>query len=498
MASKIESAEYTELNRVIGWFIVLRWVAFAGVAVSLAAVRLTRLYDLPFALLFAVTGLLGLLNLSFTAWFRLWKRGNLSRRETAGFFHAQVVCDYTLLFFLVYFTGFLENPFCYFFVFHILLTALIFNSRVVYAYVGALVALVAGAFLAEYLTIVPHYGLLAPSADPYLRQNLPRAVGLVSILLISAYLVTSIKRRLEEQGQRCEVELDRYRNLDKIKSNFILQVTHELRGPIAAVSGYHEMMLRGIGGQCPPKALDIVRKADHRTDNLLTIIDEMIDYAYMKSQGEVRPARSRLALRGVIEENLELLETQAAGQTDHPGRQLPEGPGRAGHPRPAEDHPGQPGAQRHQVLPAPHHGQRDRAGRRAGGAPPGPGRGLRHRGGGAGEDLRGVLPHPGGARAGARRHRPGTVDRQAGGGVTGRPDHRVFGSWARGPPSIFSYLCRRPRMSKILIIDDDLDIQETMGALLEAEGFQIRSAETVEKGLEMIGSARRRTWSCWT
>jgi signal transduction histidine kinase len=314
LASKIESAEYTELNRVIGWFIVLRWIAFLGVAATLVAVRLLRLYDLPFALLFAVTGLLGLLNLSFAAWFRLLKRGNLSRRETAGFLHAQVVCDYTLLFFLVYFTGFLENPFCYFFVFHILLTAFIFSSKVVYAYVGALVALVAGAFLAEYLKLAPHYGLLAPSAEPYLRQNLPRAVGLVSILLISAYLVTSIKRRLEEQGQRCEVELDRYKNLDKIKSNFILQVTHELRGPIAAVSGFHEMLVRGIGGQCPPKALDIVRKANHRTDNLLTIIDEMIDYAYMKSQGEVRPVRSRLALRGVIEENLELLETQAAAK----------------------------------------------------------------------------------------------------------------------------------------------------------------------------------------
>jgi DNA-binding NtrC family response regulator len=43
-------------------------------------------------------------------------------------------------------------------------------------------------------------------------------------------------------------------------------------------------------------------------------------------------------------------------------------------------------------------------------------------------------------------------------------------------------------MSKILIIDDDLDILETMGALLESEGFQICSAETVEKGLAMIGS----------
>ncbi len=314
MASKIESSEYAELNQVIGWFIVLRWIAFAGVAATLAAVRLLGLYELPFALLFAITGLLGLLNLSFTAWLRRGKRGVLSRRETAWIFHAQVVCDFVLLFFLVYFTGFLENPFCYFFVFHILLTAFIFSSRTVYAYVGALVVLIAGTFLAEYLRLVPHYQLWSAVAGSYLSQNLPRAAGLVSLLLISAYLITSIKRRLEEQGQRCEVELDRYKNLDKIKSNFILQVTHELRGPIGAVSGYHEMLMRGIGGQCTTKALDLVRKADHRTDNLLTIIDEMIDYAYMKSQEEVRPARSRQALRGVIEENLELLETQAAAK----------------------------------------------------------------------------------------------------------------------------------------------------------------------------------------
>jgi two-component system, OmpR family, response regulator VicR len=39
---------------------------------------------------------------------------------------------------------------------------------------------------------------------------------------------------------------------------------------------------------------------------------------------------------------------------------------------------------------------------------------------------------------------------------------------------------------KILIIDDDLDIIETTGALLEYEGFEIHSAESVESGIEMI------------
>ena len=40
--------------------------------------------------------------------------------------------------------------------------------------------------------------------------------------------------------------------------------------------------------------------------------------------------------------------------------------------------------------------------------------------------------------------------------------------------------------NKILIIDDDLDILETMGSLLEYEGFEIHSADTVEGGIEMI------------
>ncbi|MBN1411591.1 MAG: response regulator [Spirochaetales bacterium] len=39
---------------------------------------------------------------------------------------------------------------------------------------------------------------------------------------------------------------------------------------------------------------------------------------------------------------------------------------------------------------------------------------------------------------------------------------------------------------KILIIDDDEDILETVGALLSHEGYEIHSADTVEKGKAMI------------
>jgi len=39
---------------------------------------------------------------------------------------------------------------------------------------------------------------------------------------------------------------------------------------------------------------------------------------------------------------------------------------------------------------------------------------------------------------------------------------------------------------KILIIDDDLDILETMGSLLKHDGYEIFCADTVDKGIKSI------------
>lgn len=309
--SKIDSSEYTDLNRVVSWFILLRWIAAVGVLLALFLVRLRLGYPLPYTLLYLLTGVLCLINLLFTLYYAVIKKRNLSRRELAVFLHVQIICDYVLLFFLIYFTGFLENPFAYFFIFHIMLTSFLFSSDVVFVYVGALIALFIGASFAEYFRVIPHY-LLSDTIDSgYFRLYLPRAIGLCSTLAISAYLITSIKRRIAEEGRRVEVELNHYKELDRIKSNFILQVTHEIRGPIAAMNGYHEMLMRGIGGKLAPRANELVHKANRRTENLLQIIDEMIDYAYMKSEEEVKYNKTTIRLREIIDYQMDIHSSQA-------------------------------------------------------------------------------------------------------------------------------------------------------------------------------------------
>jgi len=312
-SSKIDSSEYTDLNRVIRWFIGLRWAAAVGVLAALVFGHVSIRYSFNFTVLYVLTGILVLMNSGFALYYGRIKRGNLSRKEMGIFFHVQICSDYVLLFLLIYFSGFLNNPFIFYFVFHIMLTAFIFPSRVVFYYVLALV-LVFSLFMGiEYGT---DFGLffrglagLRPVEIP--GQSVLFGLSLLTTLILTAYLVTRIKIRIVERGKKIEFELNRYKSLDKAKSNFILQVTHELRGPLAAVKGYHEMILKGITGNIAEKTGDTLKKATRRTKNLLTIIDEMIDYAYMKSEDEVHFTKIEIDMHDSIQNNIEYFENLA-------------------------------------------------------------------------------------------------------------------------------------------------------------------------------------------
>ena len=310
---KIESTEFSDLNEVASWYILLRWIACTGVCVTLVLAHVFLLPQRSFSLLYVLNAILGLANLGYLLYFTTVKDRNLSRKELRTFLHVQVCGDYVLLLLFIYLTGFLENPFAYFFVFHIMLTSFLFPDRKVYAYSGTLVAVFCVIAAAQVWRLLPYYPLgLLENTQAYYDTIAIRLAGLSSTLVIVAYLITSIKNRIEERGRGVEIELNRYKDLDKVKSNFILQVTHEIRGPVAALKGYHEMMLKGITGSISERTEEALHRADVRTQNLLNIIDEMIDYAHMVSTEDVTFEGSEIDLRGAIAKSTELFAPQAA------------------------------------------------------------------------------------------------------------------------------------------------------------------------------------------
>lgn len=309
-----QRVDLRDLYRVIRWFISIRWVATIGVPLTLVTAQFILKIELAYPALYGTAGFLGMINLVYSLLH--WR--NADRHWTVNhytaLFHVQILVDYLVLLLLVYFSGFLENPFIYFFVFHVLLTSFIFPPAIMWMYVVGLMMLIAAVTSAECLGWVPHFTLSDVSLVSYCSNALPRSAGLCATLAISAYLITSIRLRIEAKGRAIEIELNRYKNLDRIKSNFILQVTHELRGPIAAVSGYHDMILRGITGEIGDKTASSLQKAERRTTNLLTIIDEMIDYAYMRSESESRYRWTEIQVDRSLTEMVDKHLTHAQGR----------------------------------------------------------------------------------------------------------------------------------------------------------------------------------------
>ena len=315
--SPIESSAFKSLNTVITWFITLRWIACGGVAVVLLISHFIFHFRLSYGILYITTSIVILLNLLYSYYFFTYKKQYLQRREIHMFFQIQIIGDYLLLLILVFFSGFMENPLIFFFVFHIIITSFLFTSRIVTIYTTFLVLVIGGISLLQYIQILPVYTLFTEYGSMAPVVRLVQTAGFSALLIITAYLTTSIINKIDARGKQFEVELNRYKSLDKIKSNFILQVTHELRGPLAAIIGFHEMILRGITGEIQDHTRKIITKADRRTDNLLIIIGEMIDFAYMKSSDDITFNTKVLSVRKIISENISNVTTKAGQEGVH-------------------------------------------------------------------------------------------------------------------------------------------------------------------------------------
>lgn len=61
------------------------------------------------------------------------------------------------------------------------------------------------------------------------------------------------------------------------KDQFISIVSHELRTPLTAISGTLELLDRGVSGQLPPAALELVDVAHRNTERLGRLIDDLLN-----------------------------------------------------------------------------------------------------------------------------------------------------------------------------------------------------------------------------
>lgn len=302
------------------WFCQLRWLVVGVLAAAALAgffPGITELIRLDITPWFpgSLTILLAVLNVMFN---RIARGGGVP--DTHPVFRrllwTQIVTDLLILTAVIHWmgTGLPAAPFMY--LFHIVLACIFFMPRESLWVAG----LAAGFYLLcvgmESLGILPPQSIISgwQGAGDGLLSTGPGILDIIIMLLIWAviwYLVSRLAGRLRHHENELALTNRRLRASSEERANHMLQTTHQLKAPFAAIHAQTQLLLGNYCGDLPDKARSVVGKISARSMALSRQIQEMLQLANLRSQGQAPPRFRRIALDQVVEEALNRIEPAA-------------------------------------------------------------------------------------------------------------------------------------------------------------------------------------------
>ncbi len=111
------------------------------------------------------------------------------------------------------------------------------------------------------------------------------------------------------------------KELDRIKSDFVSTVSHDLRSPLTAILGYIELL--GRVGKLNPQQEEFVRRIQASVENITTLINDLLDLGRIEAGFDAR--KEIVPLSAIIRYTAESMRGEAEKKEQNLSVVLPEG-----------------------------------------------------------------------------------------------------------------------------------------------------------------------------
>ncbi len=108
-------------------------------------------------------------------------------------------------------------------------------------------------------------------------------------------------------------DITAFKEVNKIKSQFVSMVAHELRAPLAAIKGWLEVVLSGEAGGDLEQNKKWLQRAMDRSDSLLALVNDLLVINRMEA-GKIAQKMETVKINDVIKKIVEFLKPEAQKQ----------------------------------------------------------------------------------------------------------------------------------------------------------------------------------------
>lgn len=314
-------------------FITMRWLAIGGVIIATLVASTVFHISFPTLPVYVICAFIALYNLVLLRQTRRLKveRADLVVRKAMTYGNIHIFLDLAALTVLLHFTGGIENPFIFFFVFHVIIASMVLRYTAVYILATAAMVMVLLMVGLEYAGVIPHINLAGFAAPELYRDEiyiLAILVALASVLYASTYMVTAIsgelKKRqrqvmqlreqlLEEKTRELELASREVLKLEDEKSRFLLfpaMAAHDLKAPLIAIQSFLLATLGRFSKRFTDKQRDMLKMISQRITELLNLISDLIDIPHIETEQMVQEMKE-ISLREVIKRSIDDLGNSA-------------------------------------------------------------------------------------------------------------------------------------------------------------------------------------------
>ena len=307
-------AEPTILIKRAYWLIKLRWIATVFVGIGTCFASNVLAITLQDSALYSIAILLALYNVTVLLLLNYLAKEKRKVRDLSvkTIIHFQISTDLLILTFLLHFSGGIENPLSFYFIFHMIISSILLSVRESYLQATFAVLLFGLLILLEYLQVIPHY-CLRGFAEHCSYQNELYVLGTYFVFTTTIYIVVYMASYIATKLKKAE-EAYREANIllcqkDRIKDEYILRVSHGIKGDLSAIQSCHDVIVNELVGPLNEQQEDFVKSAADRTKKITHFVRALLKLTQMRLSNSF--VKTAFSLRNTINDAVTAVETKA-------------------------------------------------------------------------------------------------------------------------------------------------------------------------------------------